>query len=300
MKKLPFIILYFILFSSNAQTTLFEENFESYDDFVISNIGNWTMHDLDLAPTWNTPETSWTNANYIGAGIIFNPSTCTNDVSSAGNYSIRETGSKYLSFWCAQEVTNNNYLMSPMIDLASTSNVTLSFWVKSLADAISGFDPEQFEVLLSTTGNAIDDFTINLGGVYSISDCCEWNEYSFDLTSYNGNQIYFAIHHITSQNGFALHFDDFKVIDNNTSEINDYIGNIVPTTFPNPFNHSISINSEETIDQIIIFNSFGQKVIDKNLSSKKTTINTSFLTTGIYIAKIRSGLGIKTIKIVKK
>ena len=49
-------IIFFILFSSifgfsYSQTVLLNEDFESYQDFTISNIGSWQTLDLDLLNT---------------------------------------------------------------------------------------------------------------------------------------------------------------------------------------------------------------------------------------------------------
>ena len=35
-----------------AQTVLFEDSFETYTDFAIANVGNWTLTDVDLKPTY--------------------------------------------------------------------------------------------------------------------------------------------------------------------------------------------------------------------------------------------------------
>ena len=88
-------IIFFILFSSifgfsYSQTVLLNEDFESYQDFTISNIGSWQTLDLDLLNTWTlggdpAPPTNWVanwpNANAKMAYQIFNPSVAnvTND-----------------------------------------------------------------------------------------------------------------------------------------------------------------------------------------------------------------------------
>lgn len=52
MKKILFSLCTAgILFSANtvkAQTVIFEDSFETYTDFAIANVGNWTLTDVDL------------------------------------------------------------------------------------------------------------------------------------------------------------------------------------------------------------------------------------------------------------
>ena len=52
MKKLLLTLLLFVGLASNAQSTIFQDNFESYQDFIITGIGGWTMRDVDLLPTY--------------------------------------------------------------------------------------------------------------------------------------------------------------------------------------------------------------------------------------------------------
>lgn len=51
MKKNFFILLINFYVFSFSQTVLLDENFESYQDFTINNIGNWQTLDLDLLNT---------------------------------------------------------------------------------------------------------------------------------------------------------------------------------------------------------------------------------------------------------
>ncbi len=51
MKKNFFILLINFYVFSFSQTVLLNEDFESYQDFTISNIGSWQTLDLDLLNT---------------------------------------------------------------------------------------------------------------------------------------------------------------------------------------------------------------------------------------------------------
>ena len=56
MKKILFSLFVTAALSATntmkAQTVLFEDSFETYADFEISNVGNWTLTDVDLKTTY--------------------------------------------------------------------------------------------------------------------------------------------------------------------------------------------------------------------------------------------------------
>lgn len=97
----------------------------------------------------------------------------------------------------------DNWLISPAIELDGT----LKFWQRS---ELSDYrDP--YEVKLSTTGNAIEDFTIELQTMQESN--AEWSEVAIDLSSYAGQTGYIAIHH-KCYDMSSLYIDDFGVYPN--------------------------------------------------------------------------------------
>ena len=62
----------------------------------------------------------------------------------------------------------------------------------------------------------------------------------------------------------------------------------------------LNLNSSSiALAQIEIFDILGKKIINKDLNRKEATINTSNINDGIYLAKVRTLQGIKTIKFLK-
>jgi hypothetical protein len=294
-KILIIVILIMGTLVSNSQVVLFEDDFESYSDFTIDNFGDWVMYDLDLKVTWDVPETDFPNENYIGSGIIFNPSACTEDVSEATNYSIRETGLKYVSFWSAIGGENDNYLVSPKIDLTDVTNPSVSFWVKELTDA---FGNEEFEVYISTTGNEVADFTDNISGVEQLEGDCVWYNYTYDLNTYTGEQIYIAIHHISGDT-YAMHVDDFKVEAESSANIIEEKDFDFLTYF-NTDQSLLNIVSESIVNTITIYNILGQTIFKSRPFSDHPTIDSSNFKSGIYVVEISIEGKNRVKKIIKK
>ena len=69
---------------------------------------------------------------------------------------------------------------------------------------------------------------------------------------------------------------------------------------PNPVNNVLNVNASHILDSIEVFNLLGQNVRSKKLNSNKSVLSLNGLKSGIYIAKIKSSLGDKTMKFVKE
>ena len=95
--------------------------------------------------------------------------------------------------------TPDDYLVSPQLDLQGTLRV----WLSGFGDD----HEEHFEILLSTTGNSVSDFTTTLVGETTTSNT--YVEYTANLSSYAGQQGYIAIHHFNCQDQRYLYVDDF-------------------------------------------------------------------------------------------
>jgi hypothetical protein len=101
------------------------------------------------------------------------------------------------------DIHADNWLVTPQIQFPSQT--TLKFWIMR-----SHFDDAQdeYEVRLSTTGNAISDFTTILKEKAAANSY--WTEVSIDLSAYDGQQCYIAIRHDFT-NGFFIMVDDFGI-----------------------------------------------------------------------------------------
>lgn len=101
---------------------------------------------------------------------------------------------------------NDDYLITPLVSLTGNEELTYSFRVRS------SFEPQDFEILISTTGNNASDFTDTLlaNAIYS-NTVYETNTIS--LSAYSGDC--FIAFHVPSggEDGYYLYIDDV-IIDN--------------------------------------------------------------------------------------
>ena len=97
--------------------------------------------------------------------------------------------------------TPDDYLVSPQLDLQGTLRV----WLSGFTDDSNA---EHFEILLSTSGNSVSDFTTTLVAETTTSN--SYVEYTADLSSYTGKG-YIAIHHFNCSDQRYLYVDDFGI-----------------------------------------------------------------------------------------
>ena len=292
MKKITLLAAVFVAFTMNAQVTIWEESFEDYEDFDIEILGAYQW-DLDESLTYGALNFDFENEEYVGTAIVFNSSAMTDaDPSDPQDRTIwnARTGEKGLYMIAATSLLNDDYIITPRIDLTSVNAAQFSFWAKSLTDA---YGLERFHVLLSTTSSNYFDFTVELSDGELLAPL-EYTEYSYDLSDYEGQMVYLAIHYV-AQDSFVFQMDDF-LVQGNILSIEDNLFN--------NFNHYITNNNlvmsaSSSLENIQLYNLLGQEVFSKSLSNTNETINISSLDTGIYIAKVSIQGKSKSFKIVK-
>ncbi|MFT5983130.1 MAG: hypothetical protein ACI9AT_001007 [Ulvibacter sp.] len=300
MKKITLLAAFFAAFAMNAQVTVWEDSFETYPDFEITTIGDWTQIDNDALATYGSQDYDFINEQYIGTGIVFNPSMATPDPTGTQtanadqnpNWVVR-TGDKGLYMIASTSLLNDDYLISPQVNLTGATGSNLSFWAKSITD---NFGLERFVVLLSTTGNAQADFTEDISGGEQQAPIGNYFEYSYDLSAYDGQEVYIAIHYV-AQDSFILLMDDFKVeagtlglADNTFNNFNYFVNT----------NNQLNLSANSIMESLVIYNVLGQQIVSQKLENTNEIVNISALNTGLYIATVSIDGNTKSFKIVKK
>jgi len=301
MKKLLLSLCLAGSLGMNAQTTIFEDSFETYTDFAITGVGAWTLTDVDQRPTYGFTGVTFANSGVAKSFQVFNATTTVAPLTPSDNADwTARTGNKHMVCFAAvpnaAQPSNNDYLISPAITLGAEGNL-LSFWAKS-CDATYG--DEEFTVLISTTGTAVDDFADlpDMFGLLTPNDKTFY-EYTANLDEYAGQQVYIAIQ-CTSADQFGFAVDDFKVTATTLGVKDLFSKNF--TVYPNPANTVININSQNNngLNEIEITDINGRTVKTANGKGVlQTQVNIADLSAGAYFLKITTDQGIATKKIIK-
>ena len=187
----------------------FFDDFESYDDFSLT-FDPWTLLDIDASATYGFQGVTFTNMGSPMAGIIFNPSQTDPVLDDNFAYS----GEKYIAIFNATSLLDNDWIIAPLTQIVAGTQVSFQ------AKAGSGnYSAEKFQVFVSKTGLNPSDFTAVSGIETTPSN--EWAEYSYDLSSYAGKEVYVAIQ-CTSADQFYLCIDDFNIGQASTKSLQTY------------------------------------------------------------------------------
>jgi len=176
------------------------DDFESYEPFIIDEIGDWTVIDengqdgtfglLGISYPYYGKAKSWQVFNLWALGIEMGDDEVTWRPNS---------GHQFLVAFCDADRQNDDWLISPVL---SGEAQTISFYARSLNEFTYG--PEAYEVLASSTSKETGDFvTVNKGTVPG-----EWTRFDIDLPA---GTRYFAIKCV-SKDVWAMGLDDITYI----------------------------------------------------------------------------------------
>ena len=273
MKKFLFLVLFFAFCMMGfGQTLLFEEYF---DDGVIP--ATWANIDKDAdTNTWYGA--TWKNSKGYIEGYV---------VSESWN-SVVHT------------LTPENYLISPRIDLTRLQgSVSLRYSIQVLDPQ---FPAEHYKVAVSTTGNAVDDFT----NIVKDETCTSadyfftdpfWHTRNIDLTPFIGQQIYLTFCHFNCTDMYAIFLDSVQVSYTTNvslfkqSEAYDVI------TYPNPVKSNLQISGTFANAKIELIAADGRQVYRTDKVTNQKSINVSSFKNGVYLLRLQSAKGIVTKKI---
>lgn len=244
---------------------IFEDSFESYADFA-TQFAPWTLIDRDNSQTYGFSNTSFPGMTGTMAYIIFNPDATVPPLEGATVYD----GSKMAASFAAMNPPNDDYLITPLIELNTNSYV--SFYAKSHT---AQYGMERMKILVSTGSDPTDiDSFESISGhndtlIYPI-----WHNYIYDLSPYDNSSVYIAFN-CRSDDAFVLfvdkvsvHSDPVSVDDENSPALSTNLkGN-----YPNPFNPNTTIaySVKEAGDvKIDIYNLKGQHI--KSLVERSMT-----------------------------
>lgn len=298
MKQIFILGAFLGICSLNAQTTIFEDSFESYADFAYTTgtVGSWTLTDLDGKNSYILNGSTFPNQSIPKAFIVFNKAGLVPVPPATSTQTAARTGNKAMACFNVSTpapLVNNDWLISPKITLGSTGN-NVSFWVKSINEL---YGEEKFNVWVSTTNTTTTSFTKLNPNVIVTPPEVEYNQHTFNLDAYAGQSVYIAIQCV-SDDQFALFVDDFKVTTTGTlgtSETSKTSSNI--SVYPNPVSDILTVKSKEKVNNIEIFDISGRKV-NATLSDNKVDVRN--LNSGNYIINIETKEGKTTQKFIKK
>ena len=268
------------------------DNFECYDPFIISDIGDWIMYDLDGGTTWGANAVDFENESYVGTGIIYNDELATVTGAEVPEWNTYE-GDQGLYFIASGSggttTPNDDWMISPEFSLNNISSPIFSFKAKSVNDT---YGLERIQVYVGNTVN-YNDFTMISSGNY-IEVPTVWTTYEFDLSEYQDQNIRVAIRYV-SNDSFVLQTDSFKVEGTLSISENDILNF---DYYYDRFNQRLNVNSDEFLNRIEVYNLVGQRLFVDEINGFSDSINLNYLSPSIYLFKVHGVNGVKLFKLL--
>ncbi|KAF0199496.1 MAG: fpp2 [Bacteroidetes bacterium] len=196
-------------------------------------------------------------------------------------------------------LTPENYLTSPQINLAGLVGTVKLRYTMQVAD--EEYFAEHYKVAVSTTGNAVQDFTnIVFEETCTANDYYEvppyWHERIVDLTPFIGQSIYLTFCHYNCTDMYKLLLDSVQVynLDNvGVSKLN--LINL--TVYPNPATEKVYVNGDFDNARISLYSPDGRQVYVADKQSRQTYINVSQFERGMYLLQMETSKGIVSRKL---
>ena len=282
-------------------------NFTFYiDDIALSNTGGSNLTQMDLPVSF---EDSTVDYGVIGFGnatstIVANPNVSGDNTSSTVVKVVKEanaetwagttvTAAAELGFITAIPFSNSDSKMTVAV-WSPDSGIQVRLKAEDHADNTHTVETE----VTTTKSNEWEilefDFSNQATGTESLSHGLS-NGWKYDKVSIFFN---FGVDGATA-GAKTYYFDNMTFGDLASLSVkNESLIQI--NTYPNPVTNTLKINSNSNIENIVIFNILGNKVLEKNLTKKDLIINVSNLNSGIYILQFKTENGIGSKKFVKK
>jgi hypothetical protein len=265
MKKMYSTIFAALLaFGLSAQTLV--EGFES-TTFPPT---DWTIQSPDGGTGWErqeagiTPIPGWNGGTVITAPVLGG------------------VGIAFCTWSTGGATANDQWLITKQF--TPVAGDYFNFWVRKF-----GAYADKVEVKLSTTGNAVADFTVSLGDINYTDVDTGFSYESYSLATYVGQAVYVAIREVVADNfndGGAIFVDNVHV--GTPTGINHNDNKVYVNIYPNPATDNLNLNLSETIVRVKVLNALGQVVMTNDVNAMDTRINTSNLESGIYFLTIET------------
>lgn len=171
------------------------DDFESYPDWAITEVGLWGMYDGDYSPTYYiNNQVEYENAAARKAFQVLNVRALGIDIWDQGK---AHSGNKLMAAMAAVDRANNDWLISPRLN---GNEQWISLWARSFT--LQDIPAEKMMIYASSTGDSPADFTAVSTDPVELGET--WRQYRYFLPQ---GTKYFAIVCVSNES-FAMFVDD--------------------------------------------------------------------------------------------
>lgn len=299
MRKFLLTVLPLMTFLTNAQTTIFAEDWDGNGP----GISEWTLYNLDnrtpVGPGGTDGEPLSFLVQEAWSVLSFEQIQGANPLFEA--YPVAATGMEgsiiASNSWYNPVGIANDWLVSPLIDIPEgATNISLN-WAATSLGATAFL--EDYRVHLSPTGGSqVANFTTLL---IDVNNELNTGNYRTQVLNNNlaGTSIRFAFQN-DGNDQYVMFLDNITLTATVPMSNNEFFANNLKI-YPNPTKDIINLSTSTTlINNVDVTDLNGRIVKSFDLSGiSQTELNVSDLTSGMYFASVETDLGKGTTKIIK-
>jgi len=199
-------------------------------------------------------------------------------------------GDKYMLYYFHENAANS-YLFSRGVNLKAGETINLKFdvmgtdvWFPEKMEILIGAEPS---VAAMTKQLWINEEIVNY----------PYETVSVDFTVPTDGVYYIAFRAFSDPDQFYLSLDNIK-IENKSLAVSD-VKSTKLNFYPNPVKNVLTINNEIEVNNVTIYDLAGKSVLNQKADSKNLSLDISKLEKGIYMMRVATKNGAKTVKIIK-
>ncbi|WP_179335548.1 T9SS-dependent choice-of-anchor J family protein [Winogradskyella costae] len=193
---------------------------------------------------------------------------------------------------CFQDATANNDVWFTFTVPAGVASVDVStdFTGGTLLDS-------ELAVYSGMPGSLVEMDCSQDEGVTILSNGSSWNSLITDLAVTVGETYYVQVDGYSDirQGSFCLDISTNQVL----STIN-YESEAAFTYYPNPVKNTLTLNAQNTIEQVAMYNMLGQEVLRTNPNAVDSDLDMSNMAIGAYFVKVTIANVTETIRVIKQ
>lgn len=202
----------------------------------------------------------------------------------------------------------NAWIWSEETGVIDLGNLTSAPIKRSYVNSMSPDGSIVFGNILTLNSNS--DITNYEPYIWTEKDgMVDFNDFVKNVLGYDiGNDKIYSIQMVSSNLKYVLAWGKgdgmaktmrIQLPDNflTTNEVNS---SVEATLYPNPVNNVLNIDAKEMITEVSVYNLTGQKLSNKLINKKTSTIDMSNLKSGVYIVEVNYKTSTKTYKVIKK
>ncbi|MFW5705879.1 MAG: choice-of-anchor J domain-containing protein, partial [Bacteroidota bacterium] len=273
--------------------SLMENTTYYFKIFPYTNSGSQIDYKTDGTPpmaqaiTGESPYILFTDFNQDWGG--WTPVSVTGDQEwvRTDQYGIEDSPCAKMSGYSGGALENEDWLISPAIDLTNSSGEILNFY------SAMKFEGPQLELMVSTDYDGSGDPSagtwtdLTAMAAWSPGDY-EWTESgNIDISDYADGMLYIAfVYHSTTEEASTWEVDNILVSE--TTSVGEKLHEKLIAVYPNPGNGLVNLSSKVQINRAEVYNLTGSLILSTALSGYQNQLDLRNLDAGMYIIRLFS------------